>query len=431
MKKSLNKILKFQVVIILLFILSPISTANASLSHVISLDQFTNQLISSTGLLDPIIEPVTDISNQLTSGAGPLDPITKPVTDISNQLRDLLNLGPQQDSNTTVHITKTAEADSVESGGTIRYRIVIRNISNTQFHGVQLFDKLPNQVSFVSASGASYDSASHTIIWNLGELGSQAGSIKELLVKIKDNVASGSIIENRATLKAGNLEVTSPPILVTVGGKQHAPFIEGYPDQTFQPEKLITRAEMATIAAKIKGLKPAAQEKRFHDLDRNHWANPFIQSVVQEGIFSGYPDGNFYPDRPITRAEMIAVILRMNGIVAVPFQNEDVNLRAFTDLISSHWAYDAIQTAILLAYVTGYGDGSFQPDKGIKRVEAVVMMNRSLGRGPLVDGETAVEQHFTDVPRTYWEFGWIEEAAKQGHVGVHTQGGERLVRYTD
>ncbi len=402
------------------------------------LNQVTNTVNST---LNSVSNATGGLSNLSNGGGGLLDPVNNPlngvlypatqtVNDALNNLTDLLTPNPS-DTGATISLSKMADADTVAPGGTITYRIAINNVSNTKFRNLQLFDQLPEQVNFVAAPGASYDAGTRTVVWNLGDLAAQTGSIKTLLVQVLNRIPPGTVIQNRAVLKAGNLQVSSQPSSVTVGAKQHSAFIDGYPDGTFRPEHLTTRAEMATIVARIKGLKAAKQIRQFYDLDANHWAFPYIQAVVEAGIFSGYPDGNFRPDQPITRAEMTSVVLKMNGITVIHLQDGDSLPGQFADVQPSHWAHDAIQTAILLSYVAGYGDGSFQPDKGIKRVEAVVMMNRASGRGPLVDGDTIVEQHFSDVPRTYWGFGWIEEAAKQEHLGVHSGQGERLIRYAN
>ncbi|MFC4768122.1 S-layer homology domain-containing protein [Effusibacillus consociatus] len=432
-------------VIVNLFTVFPVSALSGTDPATTLLDQTLGSSTGSTGA------DLTQTADSILSGGGlnsgtisqPLTPLpgsnqlpSELPNEVPNQLPDqpIDNLIPGSQTGTEVNISvsKISGADSAVPGGLITYRILVRNNKDTAIESVQLLDKLPQQVAFVSAPGASYSSVSNTVIWNIGELAAKGGSIQELHVKVNESAPAGTLIENRATVKIGDREITSPPNKVIIGPAEHMAFIDGYQDQTFRPENWTTRAEMATIVARIKGLKTYQKERSFQDLDRTHWAYSYIQAAAEAGIFSGYPDGKFYPDRPISRAELTMVVLRMNGLNPPHFSTDDSHIaKVFKDVGPSHWARDAIQTAAQLSFVSGYADGSFRPDNEVKRVEAVVMMNRSLGRGPLVDGDEKVEQHFTDVPRTFWGFGWIEEAAKKGHLGVHSTDGERLVRYTN
>ena len=84
----------------------------------------------------------------------------------------------------------------------------------------------------------------------------------------------------------------------------------GYPDGTFKPEKGVTRAEVATVFCRISGKKnPVAANYAFKDVGDDNWAKGFIEhSTTVMKLFGGYPDGNFQPNRPITRAELAQVV---------------------------------------------------------------------------------------------------------------------------
>ena len=116
--------------------------------------------------------------------------------------------------------------------------------------------------------------------------------------------------------------------------------IKGYPDGTFKPNKSITRAEFAVIASKyIKD--PKATDETFSDVPMNHWAKDAIVKVKAEGLISGYPDGTFKPDAPITRAEAVSIVNRMFDRVADgEFVREHrFEIKSFKDLVENHWAY--------------------------------------------------------------------------------------------
>ena len=85
--------------------------------------------------------------------------------------------------------------------------------------------------------------------------------------------------------------------------------VKGYPDGNFMPRAAITRAEFAAMATRFADI--SAGSKTFTDVSQDHWAYDVIQKAAEAGWISGYPDGSFKPDQPITRAEVVAITNRM------------------------------------------------------------------------------------------------------------------------
>lgn len=85
--------------------------------------------------------------------------------------------------------------------------------------------------------------------------------------------------------------------------------VKGYPDGSFMPRAAITRAEFAAMATRFADI--SAGSKTFTDVSQDHWAYDVIQKAAAAGWISGYPDGSFKPDQPITRAEVVAITNRM------------------------------------------------------------------------------------------------------------------------
>ena len=75
--------------------------------------------------------------------------------------------------------------------------------------------------------------------------------------------------------------------------------------------------------------------------------------------------------------------------------------------VKGHWAQLYIEKLAELNYISGYPDGTFQPQASIKRCESVALLNRALKRGPL----HGASQVFPDVPETHWAFKDIAEGA--------------------
>ena len=88
----------------------------------------------------------------------------------------------------------------------------------------------------------------------------------------------------------------------------NAGIIDGYEDGTFKPNGNITRAEFATIAVRFFEATYEG-ENLFPDID-GHWAQDYINEAANAGIVDGYPDGTFGPQKLITRAEAMTMVNR-------------------------------------------------------------------------------------------------------------------------
>ncbi|MBD2847397.1 S-layer homology domain-containing protein [Paenibacillus sp. IB182496] len=92
-----------------------------------------------------------------------------------------------------------------------------------------------------------------------------------------------------------------------------ADIIQGYPDGTFRGERGLTRAEFVVVMSRVLGLDTgAAGTVEFADVQA-HWSAPYVEAFVRAGYVNGYPDGTFRPNRLITRAEAVVLINRLIG----------------------------------------------------------------------------------------------------------------------
>lgn len=178
-------------------------------------------------------------------------------------------------------------------------------------------------------------------------------------------------------------------------------YISGLERGMFKPEESISRAEMATILTRVVGSKAdITNELRFEDVAPGYWAAEAIAKVSALGIMSGYPDGTFKPEQPVTRGEMAALLLWLNPSTATPGDG-------FTDM-AFNWYDWAINSAQGAGYIHGYPDGTFHPKQELTRAEAVVLLNQVLSRKPL-NGQS--QSTWTDVPNSYWAAGDIAAAS--------------------
>lgn len=85
--------------------------------------------------------------------------------------------------------------------------------------------------------------------------------------------------------------------------------VGGYSDDTFRPNKSITRAEAVKILAEFLELELNENaESTFSDVENEAWYAPYVDAIREAGVVTGYADGTFKPNNPITRAEASKVI---------------------------------------------------------------------------------------------------------------------------
>jgi hypothetical protein len=119
-----------------------------------------------------------------------------------------------------------------------------------------------------------------------------------------------------------------------------AHIVEGSTTASFAPGEMVTRAELAAIAARWNGFKASSAAQPFTDIAR-HWAAGWISAGSEHGWLMGYPDGTFQPEGEVTRAEAVVIINRMTG--RLPANNTDPI--TWKDVPADHWAYGYIEAA--------------------------------------------------------------------------------------
>lgn len=93
--------------------------------------------------------------------------------------------------------------------------------------------------------------------------------------------------------------------------------ISGFPDGTYKPDEPVTRAQFAKIIVSALGVGEAANyaagATKFADVPADHWATGYINVAVDVGVINGYPDGTFLPENQVTFAEAIKMIVAALG----------------------------------------------------------------------------------------------------------------------
>lgn len=267
-------------------------------------------------------------------------------------------------------------------------------------------------------------------------------------------------------------------------GHWSAPFVEtlaekglvkGFLNGTFKPDRQVTRAEFAAlIAAAFVDTDSIRPGQIFPDVATDFWAANAIRQAQRQGFVSGFPDGSFRPNAPMTRVQAIVVLV--NGLklgdgrseallvyvdraqvpsyaiepVAAATERQlvvnypdphilrplvpitraettalvhqalvaanktprivspfipNADTASFTDLSARHWAIDYIEPLVQQGWLSGFRDGSFQPDSPMTRAQFAVLLVGAFNPPPQ---RPAVS--FRDVPNSFWGAAVIQQA---------------------
>ncbi|MBD2318293.1 DUF1565 domain-containing protein [Phormidium tenue] len=175
--------------------------------------------------------------------------------------------------------------------------------------------------------------------------------------------------------KQTDINNASGVTVVAIGNQVDPKRVQGSVDLV-QPTSPITSPSTPTT--------PTAQVA-FKDVPNNYWAQTFIQELASRNIIKGFPDGNFRPNDPVTRAQFAALLSQaMNR----PTKRSNVT---FADVASNFWATTAIQKAYTTGFMSGYSATTFRPNENISRVQILVSLANGLGYAPTKPANTTLQ----------------------------------------
>ncbi|MFD1887295.1 S-layer homology domain-containing protein [Paenibacillus wenxiniae] len=181
------------------------------------------------------------------------------------------------------------------------------------------------------------------------------------------------------------------------------PYMRGYPDGKFYPERGLSRAELAAILTRVLAQNaPSQADIAFKDIASTKWANKSIHTSTEQGWLKGYPGNKFQPARAVTRAEFAQVLANISQ------WNMDENATITFKDVKKHWASDAIAKAVNHQMLSGSADGLFHPNDPITRSDAITAFNLLFNRQPAAQMVAPV---WPDVPTSYPNYANIMEAS--------------------
>ena len=186
----------------------------------------------------------------------------------------------------------------------------------------------------------------------------------------------------------------------------HIQYLFGYPEGTFGPENNMTRAEVAQMFYNLLLDQDVTITKTFDDVPAGAWYAKAVNTLASLGVVSGVGNGDFEPERSITRAEFTSIAMKFA-------EGKTGGTNIFSDVKSTDWFYRAVVNSTQYGWIHGYGDGTFRPNNPITRVEVTAIVNNMLGREADVDFVTEHYDelnHFSDLAVSHWGYYHIVEA---------------------
>ncbi len=147
-----------------------------------------------------------------------------------------------------------------------------------------------------------------------------------------------------------------------------------------------------------------------------HWASEYLDFLKSRGIIQGYAGGDLAPDKPVSRAELLKMVMQAHG-----FQNAGtVAETSFKDVSKTDWFVRYVESAADLGIAEGYADGTFRPNAQVNRAEAMKILLKAFDV-PL----TGYEGTFYDVGQNDWFAIYVGTAYELGLVGGYADGSFR------
>ena len=151
--------------------------------------------------------------------------------------------------------------------------------------------------------------------------------------------------------------------------------LKGDSNGMLNPQKAISRAEMATVLNRLFGAEEQANITMFSDVSENEWYYPEMAKAVQMKTFYGSADGKLNPTNGITREDAFTVIAR-----AIKLEDtDDSALLAFADQANTaDYARPYLAAMVRAGYVNG-SSGKINPKATITREEVAQVLYNVIG----------------------------------------------------
>lgn len=159
--------------------------------------------------------------------------------------------------------------------------------------------------------------------------------------------------------------------------------IDGMGGGLYAPGNEFTREQFCKIIVVALEYELKEYEGAFSDIDDDRWSAPYVQAAVDSGLFVGYPDGTFLPEKVITRQEMALVAARAAVAKGLVEQAKvDKFVMEKSDYIDKEdvadWAGNAVAWLEAQDVFAEIAVEKFEPARNVNRAEAALVVFNTL-----------------------------------------------------
>ena len=142
----------------------------------------------------------------------------------------------------------------------------------------------------------------------------------------------------------------------------------------------MTRGMFVTVLGRLEGMDPQRYTAQsFEDVASGVWYAPYVEWAIRNGVISGYGNGKFGPNDPITREQMAVILYNYAGSID---QNVGTvgDLSGFSDQEQvSGWARTQMAWAVGCGLINGKSGGALDPAGRATRSEVAAILERFVG----------------------------------------------------
>jgi hypothetical protein len=220
------------------------------------------------------------------------------------------------------------------------FSIVIGNPADTLAQS-----NLVTALSGLVKAGTLSQSALRTMLSTLNGSGTMLSKLSSLLKILRSNGLLGNTMYDKLLAQLGGTDISdenTPLAGDMLNSTDHIAYVQGVGGGRFNPDGSMTRAAAAQMLYNL--LTSTSREmyystsSSFSDVPSGAWYCAAVSTLANAGVIDGYTNGTFGPNKPITRAEFIKLVVAMYGV-------DDSATASYTDLKAGNWAYPYIATA--------------------------------------------------------------------------------------
>ncbi|KPQ34088.1 MAG: S-layer homology domain [Phormidesmis priestleyi Ana] len=146
-------------------------------------------------------------------------------------------------------------------------------------------------------------------------------------------------------------------------------------------------ADFAAAPLSAAATAPPKEAIQFADVPNNYWAKPYIDALSSRELISGFQDGDFKPEQPVTRAQIANIVSRTFELTA-----DKENLE-FADVTGDYWAKESIGEVVRGGFMTGFPNDTFAPNDPVTRAQALTTLVTGLGIEPPTNIQASLDRY--------------------------------------